>query len=83
MFHFKKNKRSHAMHEGRERVLHLKEGCGKTRSTFQSRERERERFARGEGRKESRKKCTGSDGELYCWLIESIDNRILARKDQE
>jgi len=43
MFHFKKNKRSHAMHEGRERVLHLKEGCGKTRSTFQSRERERER----------------------------------------
>lgn len=48
MFHFKKNKRSHAMHEGRERVLHLKEDCGKTRSTFQSREREREKDLQGE-----------------------------------
>ncbi|KYN11336.1 hypothetical protein ALC57_16547 [Trachymyrmex cornetzi] len=27
MFHFKKNKRGHATHEGRERVFHLKEGC--------------------------------------------------------
>ncbi|KYN42130.1 hypothetical protein ALC56_03268 [Trachymyrmex septentrionalis] len=39
MFHFKKNKRGHATHEGRDRVFHLKEGCGETRSTFHERNR--------------------------------------------
>ncbi|KYQ52795.1 hypothetical protein ALC60_08084 [Trachymyrmex zeteki] len=44
MFHFKKNKRGHASHEGRERVFHLKEGCGKTRSMFHERQRGRRDF---------------------------------------
>ncbi|KYN04274.1 hypothetical protein ALC62_05040 [Cyphomyrmex costatus] len=38
MFHFKKNKRDHASHEGRERVFRLKEGCGKTSSAFYERD---------------------------------------------
>lgn len=55
MFHFKKNKRDHALHEGRERVISFKKGLRQDgERVLRKRKREgggeRLNFARAEGK---------------------------------